>query len=227
MTPGQTFHDGPYGHPHDGPHGNPHGGAAGHITQPRRYEYAAAIAFLGQRRRVFDRLLALSGAQQGDRMLDVGSGTGYLARRAARVVGPAGRVVGLDPSAASVAYAAHDAPSNVSFHVAGAEAIPEPDASFDVVVSILTIHHIPPALRPVGLREMRRVLRPGGHLLIADFRPPSSKIANRLIGALTGHAMQHNPIDQLPDLITDAGFGVTGHGDHKPWLAYIQAIPRD
>ncbi len=223
MTPGRTFHNGPHGHPHHGPHGHPHSGAGGHINNPRRYEYAAAIAFLGQRRRIFDHLIALSGTRHGDRLLDVGCGTGYLARRAARAVGPAGHVVGVDPSAASVAYAGHDAPSNVSFHVAGAEAIPESDASFDVVISTLAIHHIPPPQRPVALREMRRVLRPGGHLLIADFRPPSCKIANHLIGALTGHAMQHNPIDQLPDLITDAGFTVTGRGDRKPWLAYVQA----
>lgn len=91
------------------------------------------------------------------------------------------------------------------------------------MVSSLAIHHIPPDARPVAVREMHRVLRPGGRLLIADFRPPRNRAANHLIGALTGHAMQHNPIDQLADLVADAGFSITGIGDQRPLLRYIQA----
>ncbi|MFN2494723.1 MAG: class I SAM-dependent methyltransferase [Pseudonocardiaceae bacterium] len=126
-----------------GPHGHADGGSGGHIIRPRLYECAAAIVFLGQRRHVFDHLIALSGAHKGDRVLDVGCGTGYLTRRAAHAVGPTGRVVGVDPSAPIIAFARRVAPSTVTFHVAGGEAIPEPDASFDVVISSLALHHIP------------------------------------------------------------------------------------
>jgi SAM-dependent methyltransferase len=81
----------------------------------------------------------------------------------------------------------------------------------------------PPPVRPLAIAEMHRVLRPGGSLLIADFRPPRNRAANHLIGALSGHAMQHNPIDQLPGLITGAGFDLTGSGDQWPLLRLIQA----
>jgi ubiquinone/menaquinone biosynthesis C-methylase UbiE len=215
MGLGQKFLGGPHGHADDG--------SGGHITRPRRYEYVAAIGFLGQRRRVYGHLIALSGAERGDRVLDVGCGTGYLTRRAAHAVGPTGRVVGVDPSAPVIEYARRVSPPNADFHVAGGEAIPEPDGSFDVVVSCLAIHHIPPQLRPAAVREVYRVLRPGGRLLIADFRPPRNRAANHLIGALSGHAMQHNPIDQLAGLVADAGFELIGTGDRRPWLRYVQA----
>jgi len=193
------------------------------VDQPRLHKYAAAFWFLGQRRRVYDHLIALSGAQVGDQVLDVGCGTGYLTRRAAHAVGPTGRVVGVDPSAPAIEYARSVCPSQCDFHVAGGEAIPEPDESFKVVVSSLAIHHIPPHVRPVALREMYRLLRPDGRLLIADFRPPRNRAVNHLIGALSGPAMQHNPINQLAGVIAEAGFEVTGSGDQWPWLHYVQA----
>jgi ubiquinone/menaquinone biosynthesis C-methylase UbiE len=204
-------------HAHTGP------GCGGHLVQPRLHRFAAAIWFLGQRRRVYERLIALSGAQAGDMVLDVGCGTGYLTRRAAHAVGRTGRVVGVDPAVEVIEYARSVSPPQCDFHVAGGEAIPEPDASFDVVVSCLAVHHIPPQRRSAAFKEMHRVLRPGGKLLIADFRPPRNRAVNRLIGALSSPAMQHNPIDQLDGLVADVGFEVTGSGDRWPWLRYVQA----
>jgi len=206
-----------------GPHGHADDGSGGHIRRARLYEFAATIGFAGFRRRIYDDLVTLSGAKPGDRVLDVGCGTGYLTRRAAHAVTPGGHVVGVDPSPPVIDYATRTAPPNCTFHLATAEAIPEPDAAFDVVMSSLAIHHLPPQHRPTAFHEMHRVLRPGGHLLIADFRPPRNRLANHLIGALSGHAMQHNPIEQFAQLITDAGFRITGSGNRRPWLHYIQA----
>lgn len=92
-----------------------------------------------------------------------------------------------------------------------------------MVVSSLALHHMPPDARPAALTEMYRVLHPGGHLLIADFRPPRNRGANQLIGALPGHAMSHNPIDQLAARIAAVGFQLRDHGDQWSLLRYIHA----
>lgn len=211
-------------------HGDPHGHADDHsgrlIRRARLYEYGAAIGFLGRRRRVFDDLVAQSGAQPGDQILDIGCGTGYFTRRAARAVTPGGHVVGIDPSRPVIDYATRLAPANCTFQLASVQALPYPNASFDVVISSLAIHHLPPDERPTALREAYRVLRSGGRLLIADFRPPRNRVAN-LIGALAGHGMRHNPVGRLAGLIAEAGFHVTGSGDRwlwlHPWFHYVQA----
>jgi ubiquinone/menaquinone biosynthesis C-methylase UbiE len=202
-----------------------HGHSDGLIHRPRMYEYSAAIGFIGRRRRVYDDLLVRSGAQPGDEVLDIGCGTGYFSRRAARVVAPDGHVVGIDPSRPVIDYATRVAPATCTFQTARAEALPYPDASFDLVISSLAFHHLPPVERPTALRESYRVLRPGGQLLVADFRrrPLHNRIADSFIGALAGHTTPHNPIDQLASLIAQAGFQVTGSGDHWPSLHYVQA----
>lgn len=201
-------------------------GGPGHtrIRRPRLYAIVAAIGFGGRRRATYDHLVKLSGAETGDHVLDIGCGTGYLTRRAALAVGPAGRIEGIDPSPEVIAYANRRAPANTTFTVAAAEQLPHPDNAFDIVLSSLAIHHIDADKRADALREMYRVLRPGGWLLIADFRLPRNKLARRFIGHATGDAMQHNAIDQLPDLIASAGLRVTGRGGEKHSLRYIQAV---
>jgi ubiquinone/menaquinone biosynthesis C-methylase UbiE len=196
--------------------------AGGVITHPRAYELFANAWFLGQRARVFDRLVTASGAQPGERVLDIGCGTGYFSRHIAPVVGPDGTVVGIDPSQPMLDYATQHAPANCTFQAAGAEDLPFEDASFDLIVSSLAFHHIPSEHRGDAVREMFRVLRPGGRLMIADVRPPSAPILKTLIAGAIGHAMAHNISDQLSGLITDTGFTVTGTGD-APLLRYFTA----
>ncbi|MGW1621184.1 class I SAM-dependent methyltransferase [Streptomyces sp. NPDC002172] len=98
-----------------------------------------------------------------------------------------------------------------------------PDDSFDAVVTSLMLHHLPEGLRPAALREMRRVLRPGGRLPVVEFRPPRSRLGRHLVHGGVGHVMSHNRVDLLGDLVTDAGFEIHGHGDVRPWLTYVQA----
>ena len=207
--------------------GDPHGYAddhsGGHITAPRRYEHLAAVAFLGRRRAVFDRLVALAEIAPGERVLDLGCGPGYLTRRAAAATGRGGQAVGIDPSAGVVAYARRVAPAQCLFHVAEGHRIPEPDESFDVAVSSLAVHHIDPARRADTFAEIFRLLRPGGRLLVADFRPPRGGVANRLIGVVAGHAMQHNRVQVHAESIRAAGFTITGEGDVWPLLHYVRA----
>ncbi|MFI6953370.1 class I SAM-dependent methyltransferase [Nocardia sp. NPDC050408] len=207
-------------------HHNPNPGTAGlTIDHGRSYDVFGAVFFGGRRGRVYRRLAELSGAGPGDRALDIGCGTGYLTRRLASV---AATVVGLDPSAAVLERARRiTAEPNCTYTVGVAESLTAEDDSFDVVANCLMLHHLPEDLRATALTEMRRVLRPGGRLLIGEFRPPANPIGRHLVGALTGPAMEHNPIHLLEPLIADAGFEQITSGDLHPWIRYVTAIKPD
>ncbi|WP_119726827.1 class I SAM-dependent methyltransferase [Thermomonospora amylolytica] len=201
-----------------------HADAGGTIDHPRAYELMAEIGFLGRRREIFTRLAALAGARPGHRVLDVGCGTGYLTRILAPVVGPAGQVTGVDPSTPMIECARRRAPDNCSYLVGEGQALELPDAAFDVVVSSLAVHHMPAAGRGAAVREMFRVLRPGGRLLIAEFRPPANPLLAHLVGMLTGPAMRQSPRELLGDLIPQAGFHLIDEGDLPVMLTYVRAL---
>ncbi|MBO3753188.1 methyltransferase domain-containing protein [Streptosporangiaceae bacterium NEAU-GS5] len=211
-------------HHADHEHHEEHAEGGGTIDYPRAYEVMVSLWFLGRRRRVYLRLATLAGIKPGDRVLDVGCGTGYMTRVMAPVVGSSGRLTGVDASASMIEYAARRAPAGCSYIVGKAQALDLPDAVFDVVVSTVAVHHIPVADRAAAVREMFRVLRPGGRLLIAEFRPPTGKLAAHVMGALTGPAMRNSPRDLLGTMIPDAGFEVVDEGDQPPFFYYVRAV---
>jgi ubiquinone/menaquinone biosynthesis C-methylase UbiE len=191
----------------------------------RAYDIRAAIFFGGRRRRVFGRLAAESGARPGHRVLDVGCGTGYFTRLMAMAVAPGGDAHGVDPSAAAITHARRVTRlDNCTFAAGVAEALDAPDGSYDVVVSSLMIHHLPETLRPRATSEMFRVLRPGGSVLVAEFRPPTSGFGRRLVKGLTRHeAMAENRVDLLAPMIREAGFEQPHSGEIRPWTYFIRA----
>jgi arsenite methyltransferase len=106
----------------------------------------------------------------GERVVDVGSGGGIDSLIAARMVGPTGRVVGIDMTPAMLgkarAAAAESGVDNVEFREAYMEHLPVPDGWADVVISNGVLNLTPDKQTAVG--EMFRVLRPGGRLQIGD-----------------------------------------------------------
>jgi ubiquinone/menaquinone biosynthesis C-methylase UbiE len=194
-----------------------HDDAGGQIRHARRYEFVVRLAFGGFRRRAYDGLVGLSGAVPGERVLDVGCGTGYLAGRVAKAVTPGGTVVGVDPSEPMIAYARRKAPPGCEFRVGGAEAIPAPDGSFDLVVTSFAIHHIPADKRAAAFREMHRVLGPGGRLLVADLRPTRGRLA------LHRHHVAADAAERVTALVEAAGFRITGSGTRRPRTYYLLA----
>ncbi|GAB3137915.1 hypothetical protein GCM10027161_20470 [Microbispora hainanensis] len=201
-----------------------HGDGGGTIDYPRGYDVLAEIGFLGRRRSVFTRLAALSGAGTGHQILDVGCGTGYLTRMLAPLVGREGRVTGLDPSPAMIAHARRRSPGNCSYEVGEGQAMPFPDASFDIVVSSFAVHHMPVSARGTAVKEMFRVLRPGGQVLIAEFRPPANPLAARLAAVLAGPAMRPTMPELLAGLVPAAGLRVESTGTVGPVLYYVNAV---
>jgi SAM-dependent methyltransferase len=137
----------------------------------RLNEVVSQIAFGGRRGRVYQQIVSLAGVRPGDSVLDVGSSSGYLARKLAAATGPAGHVTGVDPSEAAIACARRHALPTVTFTVGTAQDLDLPDAAFDIVTCTLAIHHIPARKRQAAFREMYRVTKPGGRLLAAGLRP--------------------------------------------------------
>ena len=131
----------------------------------------------------WSRLLALPfldfvGTAEGDRVLDVGCGTGHLAFAVARRTG-AGEVRGVDIAAPYVEHARrHNQDARIVFDVADACALPFASQSFDRVLSLLVLHFVPEAAKAVA--EMRRVAKPGSTVGAAVWDARGGYVANRL-----------------------------------------------
>jgi arsenite methyltransferase len=130
-------------------------------------ELAAAYDQVGQRQFNHGKQLISSlKVQPGQRVLDVGAGTGLLSAYVARLVGPSGKVDAIDPLPLRVALAKQKAPSNLEAQVGVAEDLSRfPDQTFHVVYLNSVYHWLPEKLGP--LRQVLRVLKPGGQVGIS------------------------------------------------------------
>ena len=177
----------------------------------RWYDLLAWVLAGGREGALRERMLDRARVTAGERVLDVGCGTGTLAIAASRRVGAAGEVRGIDASPEMIARArrkAAKARAGATFELATAERLPFPDASFDVTMGTLMLHHLPRATRLECLREMRRVLRPGGRALAVDFGLPTKR--RGLIGHLHRHG--HVPLDKVVEAMGEAGLNVLESG---------------
>jgi len=150
------------------------GAASGGIIlhSPRFYDILAWFLMRGREGAFRERVLDLARLKPGESILDVGCGTGTLGIAAKQRVGPTGSVQGIDASPEMIARAnakGRKAGLDIVFRNESIEALSFRDAQFDVVLSTLMLHHLPRQVRERGVREMRRVLKPGGRLLVVDF----------------------------------------------------------
>ena len=179
------------------------------ITWPKRYDLLVNLALAGRGERVRRAIADALDLQPGDQVLDVGCGTGTLSFSLAQRVAPDGIVVGVDAAPEMIeAAAAKPNPTavDVDFLVAPAQHLPFPDDHFNAAVSSLMIHHLPPKDRIDALREIRRVVTPGGRLVIAEFQPPRAAVMRRLTTHLLGHAMATNNLADIGELAAEAGW---------------------
>ncbi|MBI4463665.1 MAG: methyltransferase domain-containing protein [Acidobacteria bacterium] len=158
------------------------------------------------------RLIEQARIEKGHRILDLGCGTATLTLLV-RQTCPKAEVVGLDPDAGILGIArakAARAGLHIALHRAMAYALPYADDSFDRVLSSLVFHHLSTLDKRRALREVLRVLRPGGELHIADWGKPQNvllRAAFLLIQFLDGfETTADNVRGLLPELIRAAGF---------------------
>jgi ubiquinone/menaquinone biosynthesis C-methylase UbiE len=147
------------------------------LRQARSYDDAAAIYERLNAPLMFDaparELLAIVAPARGDRVLDVGAGTGAVARVAARAVGAEGRVVAVDPSADMLEAARR---GGIELTVVGMlPHLPFLAASFDLVLSAFVLTHVDDAVASV--REMGRVLRPAGRIGLSAWAASDDDLA--------------------------------------------------
>lgn len=156
-------------------------------------------------------LIDQAGLTEGQRVLEIGCGTGNLAVRVQRAQ-PGVTVVGSDPDPLALARARRKARhlAGIRFEHGYAQRLPYPDASFDRVFSALMLHHLDHDTKVAAAAEVARVLRPGGSLHLADFaghaHGPHGFLARRM--ARSGH-LADNQGDGIPRLLTGAGLDCT------------------
>ncbi len=199
------------------------------ISWARYYDACVALTTLGRARAIRRETADLARIAPGDVVLDVGCGTGDLTLVAAERAGVAGRVHGIDAAPEMIAVArrkATRAGRAIDFQVAAVERLPFPDATFDVALSSLMMHHLPDDLKRRGLGEIRRVLKPSGRLLVVDFRRPTSR-PDRLTLALLLHGASRSGVQDVAAVMAAAGFTdvETGRLGFRP-LGFVRGYAR-
>ncbi|HEX7171132.1 MAG TPA: methyltransferase domain-containing protein [Candidatus Limnocylindria bacterium] len=153
---------------------------------------------------------ALGPVGEGQHVVDCGSGAGIDSIVAARLVGPAGAVIGVDMTDGMLrkarAAAAAAGTTNVEFREGYLEALPVDDGWADLVISNGVLNLVPD--KAAALAEMYRVLRPGGRLQLADIvlGRPVSDGAKQDVSLWTGCIAGGLPRAELAALVADAGF---------------------
>jgi len=174
------------------------------------YDLSVNIMTLGRVRRLRTLTVDHTLLKAGESVLDVGCGTGGVTIPAKHQVGKNGRAAGIDPAPEMIAVArrkASRAGLEIDFRVGVIESLPFPDRTFDAVTSSLMMHHLPEHVRVKGLAEIRRVLKPGGRLLMADMMRPGPSFLKRFTSLVLHHGQgMRFGIEDLPGLLQEAGF---------------------
>jgi demethylmenaquinone methyltransferase/2-methoxy-6-polyprenyl-1,4-benzoquinol methylase len=175
--------------------------------------------------------IELSGVRKGNSVLDIAGGTGDLAAKFSRIVGPEGRVVLADINQSMLEVGRdklldNGYHGNIEFVQADAQFLPFPDDSFDCITIAFGLRNV--TEKETALRSMLRVLKPGGRLLVLEFSKPQNELLSKaydaysfrllpLMGKLVANDAQsyqylaesirmHPEQETLKEMMEDAGF---------------------
>ncbi|MHB1118966.1 MAG: class I SAM-dependent methyltransferase [Bellilinea sp.] len=164
------------------------------------------------------RLIEQTNPQPGERILDLGCGTGTLTIMLQRRQ-PAAEVVGLDgdPRVLDIAQKKADrvGVASIRWDTGLADELPYPDESFDKVITSMMLHHLTLPEKLEAFHEVHRVLKPGGSFHIADFGKPHDRLM-RFVASYMSHLERtaDNFKGRIPELMVETGFNQvegTGH----------------
>jgi ubiquinone/menaquinone biosynthesis C-methylase UbiE len=188
------------------------------------YDTIIALATAGRERRLRETTVNLARLLPGERVLEIGCGTGSLCLAARARVGPLGEVCGIDPAPEMIEAARKKgsrAGLDKMFQVGRIESIPFPDGYFDVVLCSFMVFVINDDTRRRGFSEVLRVLKPGGRVLVLDFSPPADTLLRHLVPLLFGRG---HTLQRIRPMIEKAGFTETEIGETKyRVLSFLQA----
>jgi len=205
--------------------------AAKRIFGERAASYTTSAAHADEQ--VLARIVELAGPQPHWMALDIATGTGHTALALAPHVAS---VIGFDLTPEMLAEAgklrAARGVGNVTFREGDVHALPFPDASFDLVTSRRAPHHF--SNIKAALREMRRVLRPGGRLLIDDRSVPEDDFVDACMNELDwyhdeSHVRQYRP-SEWRTMLGEAGFAIDFAGlytKHRPLTSLTKDVRQE
>jgi ubiquinone/menaquinone biosynthesis C-methylase UbiE len=179
--------------------------AAGHDWALPLYDPLVRLLGADRARRA---LLDQSDIPSGGRVLDIGCGTGTMAILI-KQLHPKVDVVGLDPDPKALARARRKAGrsrASIQFDQGFSDSLPYPDAFFDRVFSSFMLHHLQAGEKEKTLREVRRVLTPGGSLHLLDFEEPETQTRGALARLFHSNHLKNNSQARILGLMSEAGF---------------------
>lgn len=178
------------------------------------------------------RVVDMAEIKDGERILDVGCGTGSLLIEIKNKY-PKAEVVGIDPDP-NILHIAHNkleqAGVNAQLKQGVVQELPFPTSSFDLVTSTLVFHHLPTEVKRQAIKEIYRVLKENGRFLLADFGKPETMLSYVLLnlGSIFDgrNNMRANLGGKLPSFLQEAGFQVTDFGRRYRGVQFLLARKR-
>jgi ubiquinone/menaquinone biosynthesis C-methylase UbiE len=191
------------------------------------YDSFLRLVTIGRERTLREMTLTLAQIKPGDKVLEVGCGTGTLSMAAKARVGPSGEVYGIDAAPEMIEVArkkVSQANGDVVFRVGQIENLSFPNNQFDVVLCSFMIFVITDDMRRKGFLEILRVLKPDGQLLVLDISPPTNILLRYLVTLL--FSRRHSLMRIFP-IMEEAGFKeINIRETNYKVLSYIRGISK-